>query len=162
MLTCAAGGNLEINFGPNGDGTLPASMTLPLLGTGRWLSANGEAIYRTRGFPFGKGTAACESDTDLAPGHTDRCFTHTSEAVYALYLNWPPVRADTSTRSITLEKLPASTVLSVTLLGTGLSFEYRPVGTTGVLVIVPSAPPDVLRCAFDQCHTFVFKFSTRR
>ena len=154
---------MEINFGPNGDGTLPASMTLPLLGTGRWLSANGEAIYRTRGFPFGKETAACESDG--REGHTDRCFTHTSEGVYALYLNWPPIRADATTgdaRSITLEHLPASTVTAVTLLGTGLSFEYRPVGTAGVLVIVPSAPPDVLRCAFDQCHTFVFKFSTRR
>jgi alpha-L-fucosidase len=153
---------LEINFGPNGDGTLPTSMTLPLLGTGRWLAVNGEAIYASRPFPFGKVTAACENDS-AAQGPINRCFTHTSEGVYALYLNWPAIRVNASSdaRSITLENLAASRVYAVTLLGTGLSFEHRPVGAAGVQVNVPSAPPDVLRCMFDQCHAFVFKFSTR-
>ena len=38
VRTVAKSGNLEINFGPTGDGRLPASMVRPLLGTGRWLA----------------------------------------------------------------------------------------------------------------------------
>ena len=44
VRTVAKSGNLEINFGPAGDGRLPTAMVQPLLGTGRWLETNGEAI----------------------------------------------------------------------------------------------------------------------
>lgn len=47
VRTVSKSGNLEINFGPTGDGRLPTAMVQPLLGTGRWLQTNGEAIYNT-------------------------------------------------------------------------------------------------------------------
>ena len=47
--TVAKSGNLEINFGPSGDGHLPSEMVQPLLGTGRWLKINGDAIYNSSG-----------------------------------------------------------------------------------------------------------------
>ena len=47
VRTVSKAGNLEINFGPAGDGRLPTAMVQPLLGTGRWLQTNGEAIYNT-------------------------------------------------------------------------------------------------------------------
>lgn len=41
-------GNLLLNIGPRADGTLPEPVRATLLDMGRWLSANGEAIYGTR------------------------------------------------------------------------------------------------------------------
>jgi alpha-L-fucosidase len=47
------GGNLMLNIGPDGSGNLPAGSVERLRGVGRWLDANGEAIYGTRGSPIG-------------------------------------------------------------------------------------------------------------
>ena len=41
------GGNLLLNVGPTADGRIPAIMEDRLLAIGRWLEANGEAIYGT-------------------------------------------------------------------------------------------------------------------
>ncbi|HYZ87146.1 MAG TPA: alpha-L-fucosidase [Bryobacteraceae bacterium] len=42
------GGNLLLDIGPTADGRIPVIMQDRLLGMGRWLSRNGEAIYGTR------------------------------------------------------------------------------------------------------------------
>ena len=44
----AKGGNLALNVGPQPDGRLPAGAIATLQGLGRWLAANGEAIFATR------------------------------------------------------------------------------------------------------------------
>ena len=41
-------GNLLLNIGPRSDGTITDEETNVLLGTGKWLTVNGEAIYATR------------------------------------------------------------------------------------------------------------------
>lgn len=45
--TVANNGNLLINVGPMADGTIPPLQEKSLLGMGRWLEENGEAIYGT-------------------------------------------------------------------------------------------------------------------
>lgn len=42
------GGNLLLNIGPEGDGSIPEVMQKRLTGMGEWLAGNGEAIYGTR------------------------------------------------------------------------------------------------------------------
>jgi alpha-L-fucosidase len=42
------GGNLLLDIGPNGDGTIPVIMQQRLVEMGDWLKVNGEAIYGTR------------------------------------------------------------------------------------------------------------------
>ncbi len=44
----AKNGNLLLGIGPMADGTIPAAQREPLLGLGRWLEVNGEAVYGTR------------------------------------------------------------------------------------------------------------------
>lgn len=91
----------------------------PLLGTGRWLQTNGEAIcngssylqslvsYRypltempvsadnTTGFPFGRNISECSSDTVGARGDqsqsltVDKCYTMSGGNVFVIYLHWP-------------------------------------------------------------------------
>ncbi|MFI5693804.1 alpha-L-fucosidase [Kribbella sp. NPDC051586] len=44
----AGGGNLLLNVGPRGDGTIPDIQRSRLTGLGDWLAVNGDAIYGTR------------------------------------------------------------------------------------------------------------------
>ncbi len=53
----AKGGNFPLNVGPDADGNLPDTVLLRMKGIGRWMKANGEAIYGTRpvySFCYGK------------------------------------------------------------------------------------------------------------
>ncbi len=47
VATASNGGNLLINVGPMADGTVPPIQEKSLLGMGKWLSCNGEAIYNS-------------------------------------------------------------------------------------------------------------------
>ncbi len=46
------GGNLLLNVGPKADGTFPKESVERLMGMGKWLKINGEAIYGTGRSPF--------------------------------------------------------------------------------------------------------------
>ena len=46
------GGNFLLNVGPKADGTIPEESVTRLRAMGRWLRANGDAIYGTRASPF--------------------------------------------------------------------------------------------------------------
>ncbi|KAA6463264.1 glycoside hydrolase family 29 [Acidobacteria bacterium AB60] len=54
LLAGAAGrdGNLLLNVGPQPDGRIPAAQADRVREIGRWLEANGESIYGTRGGPW--------------------------------------------------------------------------------------------------------------
>ena len=53
LITCCDnGGNLLLNVGPKPDGTVPARSVTLLRQMGRWLEANGEAVYGTDPNPF--------------------------------------------------------------------------------------------------------------
>ena len=73
--TVAKGGNLLLNISPKGDGTIPPEQQQILAEIGRWLEANGEAIYESR--PWQK-----YADGDFR-------FTTRVGLVYAIGLKWP-------------------------------------------------------------------------
>lgn len=53
LIDCASkGGNYLLNVGPKADGTIPEASVERLAEVGRWMKANGEAIYRTSASPF--------------------------------------------------------------------------------------------------------------
>ncbi|VGO22903.1 alpha-L-fucosidase [Pontiella sulfatireligans] len=59
------GGNMMINIGPKGDGSLDPEHVAVFEGAGQWIHANSDAIYGTKGGPFEPGSwggASCKGD----------------------------------------------------------------------------------------------------
>jgi alpha-L-fucosidase len=87
-------GNLLLNIGPRPDGTITEEETQTLLGTGKWLDINGEAIYGTRPWTqFGEGPTESASgsfaDQKIPFTAKDIRFTAKGEILYAIALGLP-------------------------------------------------------------------------
>ena len=88
-------GALLLNVGPRPDGTIPEPEQELLLSVGRWLAANGEAIYGTRPWKiYGEGPTEVPegafSDTKRAAFTArDVRFTTQGDVLYATLLGWP-------------------------------------------------------------------------
>lgn len=68
-------GNLMLNISPKSDGTIPADQRAVLLGIGKWLAINGDAIYNTRAW------------IKSSDGYFR--FTTKGKTLYAIALKWP-------------------------------------------------------------------------
>jgi alpha-L-fucosidase len=88
-------GSMLLNIGPKPDGTIPEPEQEILREIGRWLAANGEAIYDTRPWQvFGEGPTQLEeghfTDTRRQPFTSqDIRFTQKGNSLYAIALAWP-------------------------------------------------------------------------
>jgi alpha-L-fucosidase len=122
------GGNLLLDIGPDGDGTIPVVMEDRLKQIGDWLSVNGDAIYGTKPWktsrqwsvgeqPKTEFNKTFETQYDItalaskpAPGKAgiEAFFTTKNGAVYAILPRWPG-------GNFTLKGLPP--VKRATLLG---------------------------------------------
>ena len=78
LADCAAGGgNYLLNIGPKPDGSVPVESVEILDTVGKWLDANGKAIYLTE-----RGTL---------PGAPNTLFTRRDNTLYVLQKYWPGV-----------------------------------------------------------------------
>ncbi|HIJ69842.1 MAG TPA: alpha-L-fucosidase [Planctomycetes bacterium] len=90
-------GCLLLNIGPQADGTIPQEAREILLGIGKWLELNGEAIFETRPWhTYGEGPTMVmgrewDDEYKEAKGYTaeDIRFTTKSNNLYISLLVWP-------------------------------------------------------------------------
>ena len=68
--SAAKDSNLLMNIGPDGSGQLPAKAVEVMAEVGKWMSANGDAIYGTRGAGLVKNADGSETAKTRKDGKT--------------------------------------------------------------------------------------------
>jgi len=154
------GGNLLLDIGPDGDGTIPVIMEQRLLEIGDWLKVNGEAIYGTR-----YAGRACQWTEGKRPeqkfgeymvkynlmeqvGQKPRngqavkqvFFTRKGDTLYAITAGWPD-------RELVLRGVKAAPAATVSMLGWSGSLTHRIEGDN-VVIQVPPLNPDQAPCRY--------------
>ena len=132
-------GNLLLDVGPKGDGTIPALQQERLRDIGAWLDINGEAIYGTTYFNH------AEDERSNVPVR----YTVKDGALYATALEWPG-------EHLTLGgDLPFDHSSEVTLLGSdGAALPWTENGDGNIDVTLPE------QSATASEHAYVFKITT--
>lgn len=139
---CAGGGNLLLNIGPTPEGDVPKEVVEPLQTVGKWLAANGEAVYGSmtpvgRGRPSGAGAISVSG-----------------KIVYFWCRIWP------SQGELSLGGFMAK-LESVKHLNSGKPIDFEQKGQRILLKNLPDSPPDdiagvsVLVLEFEQPTDFV-------
>ena len=119
-------GNLLLNVGPKPDGSIPEIQVERLRALGKWLDANGEAIYGTRPWDRAEGKTADGIDVR---------FTRKGGAIYAILFAKP------KGAKVTIKSLTAPAGSQVTLLGTGGKLESQ-AEAGDLTVTLPAALPE--------------------
>jgi alpha-L-fucosidase len=123
--TSAKGGNILLNIGPKGDGTIDPPDAEILAGIGKWMAVNGESIHGTQRTPLDRqawGDSTVKGDT-----------------LYLHVMNWP------SNGKLLVGGL-LSGVKQAYLLSdaTKKPLKTERVGTDDLMVRVPAAAPDAV------------------
>ena len=133
-------GNLLLNIGPRGDGSIPEGAQKVLRSIGGWLKVNGEAIYGTKPWrQFGEGptevVGGSFQDTKTKP-YTSQDFRFTAREgkLYAIELAWP---ADG--KAVIHALKPADGVKAVTLLANGKPVPFKQ-QDDGLHLTLPAKP----------------------
>lgn len=131
------GGNLLLNVGPDATGLIPPIMEERLLAIGRWLAANGEAIYGT--------TAWKGRPKDMKK---DRVYyTDKPDALYVIAFNWPQEAL----------RVPGCGMVSkVSLLGSDVSVVFVQDGDD-LVITPPTINPGTVPCE----HAWTFKLARK-
>lgn len=129
--TVSKGGSYLLNISPDGEGAINEPQQRTLLGIGRWLEVNGEAVYDT---------APWTSFSD-GPRSPIRFTTH-GDTLYAVSIGWP------KDGTLVIKSLPKGiAVTSVNLLGNPAPIPFTQ-DEAGMHLSLPTEKPNELGAAF--------------
>ncbi|MDR2120972.1 MAG: alpha-L-fucosidase [Tannerella sp.] len=138
-------GNLLLNIGPRADGTITDEQQAVLLGIGRWLKVNGEAIYGSRCWKkFGEGDTeptkgSFTDNTATAYTAQDIRFTVKGNDFYATVLNWNE-GGSVTVRSLDADAIADAAILNVRMLGSNEEIAWTKTNE-GLILHFPKTRP---------------------
>jgi alpha-L-fucosidase len=143
-------GSLLLNVGPRADGVIPEQVKELLLGVGKWLEINGEAIFGTTPWTtYGEGptsmnrTGYFTEDNQIKYTAQDIRFTAKDQNLYAICLGWP----DELLTIQSLKLLYPAEIKSVRLLGADAPLVWR-LEAGGLKIEPPVQKPCEHACVF--------------
>lgn len=124
-------GNLLLNVGPRPDGIIPQEQQDLLLGVGKWLKVNGEAIYGSRPWViFGEGPTkttegAHQEEANKEATANDYRFTVNGNTLYATCMGWPEKDFQIKSLGLNSTKNFNIKIKNITILGIGETLDWK-------------------------------------
>jgi alpha-L-fucosidase len=135
-------GNTLMNIAPRADGTIPDEQKERLLGIGKWLKLNGEAIYGTRHwYKYGEGPTQFKGGgfidrKALVYTNKDIRFTINGNTIYAIVLDWP----EETVLVESFKDFDPDQIKSVTMLGVDGKLDWE-ITADGMKIQCPKKKP---------------------
>lgn len=143
-------GYLLLNLGPKPDGSIPDEAKKILLGIGKWLETNGEAIYGTSAWTFpGEGPTGLKefdeamfNERNIVYTSEDIRFTVKADTLYAVVLDWPGEKAVIKSLAghLGFNGLYKDEIKSISMLGDGKLLEWE-LGDDALIINTPIEKP---------------------
>ena len=133
-------GNLLLNVGPRADGSIPDEQVACILGIGKWLKANGDAIYGTKPWERAEGVTA--SGVGIR-------FTQKPDRLFTILMATP------AEREVTIKDLRPAPGATVRLLDPPTELTWKQQGDD-LVVTLPEPLPD------SPAHVLVISPAPRR
>ena len=146
-------GQLLLNISPTADGVIPQAQRQSLLEMGRWLRANGEAIYDTRPFiTYGEGPKRMSGSghfTEMTGEYNQENirFTRNGNSVYAMQLGWPGSQVETTIKSISSKTFPDLVITKVSVVDSAENINWQ-LTKDGLVVTTPFKASNKIAIAY--------------